>query len=349
MYYPFAGRFKDQVSIECNDEGVTLLITRTKHALSDILKNPNPQFMDPLFADELQWKEIDPRGTILAVQINCFACGGMAIRDAATLFNFVKDWAAITTKSDKSQITFPNLNGGSILPIGDLPNYPEVMFVNDNNVVCKRFVFEASKIESLKAMVSSSSSSRNPTRVQVVSALIHKSAISAMNKPSLWLRFAANLRTRTDPPMPAKTVGNMVWFFFVPGTRRDELREVVSQTQERMSEFREVCAGKFGRNDVSFISECLKTATSSGGNDEEMVMFYVASWCRFGVYEGDFGWGKPIWVTTSGCPVKNSVVLVDTRDGDGIEALVNMEENDMALFERDVQLGMFASINPSIM
>ena len=65
------------------------------------------------------------------------------------------------------------------------------------------------------------------------------------------------------------------------------------------------------------------------------------------MYEADFGWGRPMRVTTSSCPVRNSVVLMDTRDRKGIEALGNMEEKDMARFERDAELLQHASFNPT--
>lgn len=104
--------------------------------------------------------------------------------------------------------------------------------------------------------------------------------------------------------------------------------------------------------DMPFVSECLKQAASvpeAGGSDDEesqiVTMFCCASWCRFPMYEADFGWGKPVWFTTS---ESNSIVLMDTRDGGGIEALVNMEEQDMIRFERDVELLQYASLNPAV-
>lgn len=48
-------------------------------------------------------------------------------------------------------------------------------------------------------------------------------------------------------------------------------------------------------------------------------------WCRFGHYDVDFGWGKTKWVTHTGSSDANttffnSVFLIDTPPGDGIEA-----------------------------
>ncbi|KAJ0037608.1 hypothetical protein Pint_22412 [Pistacia integerrima] len=40
---------------------------------------------------------------------------------------------------------------------------------------------------------------------------------------------------------------------------------------------------------------------------------------RFGINEADFGWGKPAWATFPFVKLKNTVVLIDTEDGeDGI-------------------------------
>ena len=56
------------------------------------------------------------------------------------------------------------------------------------------------------------------------------------------------------------------------------------------------------------------------------------------MYEVDYGWGKPVWVCTTSRPFKNVVILMSTRDGDGIEAWVNMTEDSMAMLEHDHKL-----------
>ena len=46
-----------------------------------------------------------------------------------------------------------------------------------------------------------------------------------------------------------------------------------------------------------------------------------------------------------GAPI--GIGLLDTRDGDGVEAWMTLKEEDMALFQEDLELLAFASPNPS--
>lgn len=359
MYYPLAGRLRDQVSIDCNDEGVTFFVTHIKHNLSKILQNPKQEFINPLFGDQLHWKTMEANASFLVIQLNHFACGGMAISvcmshkvaDAFTLSNFIKDWASLTKNNGESPCVitaFPVLNASSAFPRGDLPIFPEYSPGKRSiTTVCKRLVFDASKIKCLKAMMISQRV-ENPTRVQVVGAFVYKCAISALKNTNnnnqlmitTCLNVPVNLRPRMVPPLPEKSVGNMSWGFNVLSNIEEEegleLHEMVRKIQQGLSSFCDTYVKRFGLHDMSFISECLKAVTTKRKND--MVVYILTSWCRFGTYEVDFGWGKPKWVTTMPCPVKNIIVLMDTRDGEGIEALVNMEEKELILFERNVEL-----------
>ncbi|KAJ1401996.1 Transferase [Sesbania bispinosa] len=252
-----------------------------KTNLSEILHNSTETELNPLFPDEVQWRVMDSSASILAIQINCFTCGGIAISVWASLF-----------------------------PEKDFPVFQEFVFVKQNTV-CRRIVFEGSKIEALKDMVSSHKV-ENPSRVEVVIALIYKCVVSALrldnNTP---LVVAANLRSRMVPPLPEKSIGNWVWSFPVLREKagETELHELVTKMREGLSEF------------------CDKNVK------------------KLPTYEVDFGWGKPIWVTTVCSPVRNSVILMDTKSGNGIEALVNMEEQDLAILECDEKLLQYASLN----
>ncbi|CAI8617011.1 unnamed protein product [Vicia faba] len=361
-YYHFAGRLKDKTTIECNDQGVSFFITKIQNNLSEIIQNPTEELVNPLFTDELQWKVMDWSGSLFVIQINCFACGGIAISilmthkvgDGTSLFKFLNDWAIINQKlerEEKLSIFLSTLSGGALIfPQREIPIFPELAIPGGNNIVYKRFVFEASKIKCLKEKVRNSVNI-SPTRVQVVSALIYKRAVSTkgLNFKIAPFTTVVDIRRRMVPPLSANYVGNLVWFASMsPDKEEMELEELVSKIKQALSEFYEVYPKKFEgkeEEDSSFISGCLEHLND--GYYENHNMYTFSSWCGFPVYDVDFGWGKPTWVTTFGCLMKNLIFMMDARDGEGIEAFVSMEKNDMDKFENDVEILQYASLNPS--
>ncbi|BFG40577.1 hypothetical protein CerSpe_268510 [Prunus speciosa] len=72
-----------------------------------------------------------------------------------------------------------------------------------------------------------------------------------------------------------------------------------------------------------------------------------SSWCRLPLYETEFGWGKPSWVSTCST-VKNTIMLMDLSDGEGIEASVTLKEEDMTIIESNEELLAYASLNPTV-
>ncbi|GAV68554.1 hypothetical protein CFOL_v3_12057 [Cephalotus follicularis] len=55
-----------------------------------------------------------------------------------------------------------------------------------------------------------------------------------------------------------------------------------------------------------------------------------------------------IGICCFGGACKNALVMVDTIDGDGVEAWLSSCEEDMALLERDQGFLEFATPNPSV-
>lgn len=119
----------------------------------------------------------------------------------------------------------PEFIAATIFPPGEIPLPPESV-IEKGDCVSKRFVFDPQKIAALKAMVCDKV--QNPTRVEIVTAFIHRCVISALKSnsgssinPSTLLIQTVNLRARMVPPLPKSSARCMVWYYAV-STAEDE-------------------------------------------------------------------------------------------------------------------------------
>ena len=109
---------------------------------------------------------------------------------------------------------------------------------------------------------------------------------------------------------------------------------------------------KKAQGDKGYIAmlESIKEMGATGAKGT-MDIYIFTSWCKMGFYEIDFGWGKPSWVTGfvgHGYPmVMNTINLIDTRCGEGIEAWVNLDAEEMEILHGNSELFAFASLDPS--
>ncbi|KAF2292838.1 hypothetical protein GH714_029255 [Hevea brasiliensis] len=268
--------------------------------------------------------------------------------DMSVACYFINEWADIARNPGEKKC--PEFKIASFYPPIDLP-VMEIYKPEKVKCISRRLVFNASKIAKLRAIVANEVP--NPTRVEVVTALVYKCAISAARASSGSLKStvmhkAANLRARVIPPFPESSSGNLCGTFPVSTEEDSEIRLVwlARKIKKEKTEYCNSCGREMSAEEFcSFILEDSTGLRSCHGIDQDVCL--CSSLRRFPVYKVDFGWGKPAWVTTASCGVKNVITLMDTREGDGIEVPVTLEEKDMAAFEHDVELLAFADINPS--
>ncbi|XP_076900825.1 acyltransferase Pun1-like [Bidens hawaiensis] len=107
------------------------------------------------------------------------------------------------------------------------------------------------------------------------------------------------------------------------------LAEVIAKLRTAIMEIKEI-------RDVEELGEILLNKFSTVADDQSRT-YTFSSLCRFPYYQVDFGWGKPVRVIAqSGVSDGNVIQLVDTPSGDGIEAMVQLKEEEMAIFEKEI-------------
>ncbi|KAH7545012.1 stemmadenine O-acetyltransferase [Ziziphus jujuba] len=359
-FYPLAGRMRSQQAlVDCNDEGVLFLEAEVPNVdLSAFLRNPENNALQLFPFNPF---ESSTETVITGVQVNVFSCGGIGIGlcishkivDGTAVDYFLKAWSATARGINdddrhQHQLQAPRLDSALLFPPKGM-NILMAGSISKEKISTKRFIFNATKLNELKAKVGI----QNPSRVESVTALIWKSAMEAVKVnsgkeklPRSISTHVVNLRERTVPPLPNHVFGNLwqVAAAFLLEEKEDVelgyLAGLIRQAQKEIdSHYVSELQGDEGLAKAYKPYKEVRSLTS----DPQLQCYMFGSWTRFGFYGTDFGWGSPTWVCTTGMPVKNGIILMSTPSGDGIEAWITLAEQDMVEFQGNPELSHFVS------
>ncbi|KAL0387764.1 UNVERIFIED_CONTAM: Stemmadenine O-acetyltransferase [Sesamum radiatum] len=118
-------------------------------------------------------------------------------------------------------------------------------------------------------------------------------------------------------------------------TSNGEFHDLVTRLRTSIKKVNEDYITKAKMGD-SYLNDKYKLISLIMNGELELCAF--SSWCRFPVYEADYGWGKPISFCTSTTSMKNTIVLVNSRSGNGIEALITMPQDNVEILESQIKL-----------
>nr|GMC83527.1 acetyl-CoA-benzylalcohol acetyltransferase-like [Ipomoea batatas] len=261
------------------------------------------------------------------------------------------------TGDDKVQLQRLSFNGGSFFPV---KNFPVEMppLGHDMEVVTRRFVLNARNVSSLrtefkeyfsKVNGGGGASVRTPSRVTLVTAVFWKALIGVsaasrhtLLRPSI-LSPAINLRGRTSFPAISNDSSGNFWTPFVAHfkpaannegtlTWQDLVGPITDAMQTMFNLVQHGSGDEISRAAIKAFKEVHETMAAGGHG--EVDAFICSSWCRFGLYEADFGWGKPACVSANSR--SEMFLLMDSSGGDeGIDVWVSMDEPKMQLLQQD--------------
>ncbi|KAI3880189.1 hypothetical protein MKX03_024781 [Papaver bracteatum] len=358
-FYPMAGRLKDNMVVDCNDQGVEFYEVKIKAKMCDFMMKPDEFPLSLLLPAEVVAVNFVKEAQVI-VQVNMFDCGGTAISlcashkiaDACTMSAFIRNWAGNTYSTrcggapTANQNLLPSFDAASLFPPSEQLVCPSevpptsVSHSSGAKSVSKRFVFDAVKINSVREklqglMHENYKCSGRPTRVDVVTALVWKAAMKSAPSDGFLptVNHVMNFRKKMEPPLPDVSFGNLcavVSTAVSPGATAASTNDEVLEDQ--LAEL--VAQWRGEKYKVKGDKGCMeKIFLSFVGGDNAL---WMASWSKFGFYDADFGWGKPVWVTTDLLvvePNQNLICMIDTKCGEGIEVSAKFLENDMAKFE----------------
>ncbi|OWM70588.1 stemmadenine O-acetyltransferase-like [Punica granatum] len=375
-FYPLAGRIQDGSSVECDDKGARFIQATVGMSLTQFLTDPDLILLNELFPSEPESPQVARAANI---QVNVFQCGGIAValsnthklHDGAALAMFLKVWAAIAQGGGCGGTTAPYdhlmLQAAELFPAKEIPQLRDLALtgygsiIRTGNNITKRFLFSRPAIEALKAR-GSGPTVKYPTRVEAVSSFLWKCVMAALERKNNGLkrpsvcRHLVNIRRRMDPPLSEFSLGGLLWRAIAhcknttDSDRTDAiLPSLVGELRRAVAKIDSDFISRL-RHEKNLISSYAEEISGVGSSKDGVDIFTCSSWCKLGFYDADFGWGRPIYVCSARFSQDvffNYINLVETRSGDGIEAWVTLDEQEMASLELDPELWAFASLNPN--
>lgn len=350
LFYPMAGRFiKDKLLVDCSDQGAEYLEAQVVDAqLAQILDTKDKVELLDHFVPFVIESDTSP---LLVIQVNKFDCGGLAIgvrishriADGFTYTTFVNGWAT-AARAGVDQVSKPYFGAASFLPARDLSwVMPRPVKGGANKTITKRFVFDPTAILKLKAktnggaMASGLGDQLEATRVEVVMALIWRALIHVSrakhghSKVSI-LSQPMKLRGKLFSSIPENCCGNLYRQCnakFMADESKMELHDLVYLLRD--AKRKAMAEGDDGGH-MRVINSFKELHQQL--NNEKVDVVSLASLCRFPLYDADFGWGKPSWVSRTSIPAE-VIILMDTKYGDGIEVWASLKGENMFQFQQD--------------
>ncbi|KAK3034802.1 hypothetical protein RJ639_033707 [Escallonia herrerae] len=360
-FYPLAGRYiKQSRLIDCNDQGVVYLVAKVNVQLHDLLgQEVEAGELNQLISCEIGAAD-EASDPLLVIQVNTFECGGLAvgvccshrIGDASTIASFIYGWATVSQTNSSDGIC-PSFDAATFFPgrgLDNLPfNIPRSMKDADFKSATKMFAFNKKAISTLRAMCHGP----RVSSLQLVNAILWKALIGVDHAKhgrsrASFLIQPVNLRGKTNPPLPQHTFGNL-WGLATAQVRAGEnmaFQDFVDLLGGSIRKYVKDCGNVLSKEEDGYkivIDPFMKSNKTM--SDSEVNFCSFTSWCKFPFYEADFGLGKPIWSSVVKMPFKNLVILMDDKEGEGIEAWVHLDAADMSLFEEDSGIIAFATFS----
>ncbi|PON64739.1 Transferase [Parasponia andersonii] len=344
LFYPLAGRFTDD------------FVDPIPVELNDLLPFPIDEFAE----------------LPLGIQLNIFGCCGIAIgvcvshriADAFSCLEFTRSWMTIA-RGEENNVVPPTFISASLFPPKYMDGFdPTLSLQKKNTFITKLFVFDTRKVGALrekyeeKTSGETNSKQRRLSRIEALSAFLWSRFVAANNldvaRNFCTIFHPVNIRPRFDPPMPENSFGNyyhtcVTFPSFVDTSTTGEDKEYCYGLARKIGEElrkidKDLVEDLQGVEKSDEYFDSLRKGAETFARGEGVALVFT-SLCRFPLYEADFGRGKPAWVSSADRCFPNIAGFLDNKKGDGIEAYISLNPEEMAKFEVDEEFVSLLSIH----
>lgn len=267
--------------------------------------------------------------------------------DGFSNIKFLFEWAKVCKMTTPVEnIDFLRFNLSDVFPTRDISGLFKSTYdpVTEKDIVTKRFVIRGTSISRLRKSCIRGGLTFQPSRVEIITALLWRAfirasaTISGYVRPSL-MDLPLNLRSKTSLPQVQNSMGNFrldVPIKFVPGETKVELLDFVILIRNAVNKVVASCTKASPDEIASTLVDVYNESFTSpewGGNDE-VDEVSCSSLCNFPFHDIDFGLEKPK-LLFFGIKDMQMFWLYDTDVHSEVGVQVDLKEKYMKLFECD--------------
>ncbi|KAJ3708158.1 hypothetical protein LUZ61_011863 [Rhynchospora tenuis] len=359
-FYPLAGRIREtgkgKLHVECNGEGAEFVEAQVADAtLESIRQGSAVELFNELLPTKKSLFDFRETGPLLAVQISVLDGGGFVlgvsishfIADGASLSMFLNWWSHTArgfTKNLSPATLPPRFDCAAVFPPKEMTNITFHKSSSEESgpnqeVAMRCFSINSKAMETLKQVGGTTTQS---TRVEAVSALIWRCIKRVQAGNRLSMSHCVNFRKRMAPILSNESFGNMWINVEIPELRTEtDSHECIEQSIRRAVRGVDKKFVRMKAQEMWDVREGKGNEQREKGTDG--VEWIFTSWCRMGWYDCDFGFEEPGWVTCGITAMKNVCLLMDAKDGQGMEVWLWMAMEEMEKIENDSEFRLFAT------
>ncbi|KAF8400503.1 hypothetical protein HHK36_013801 [Tetracentron sinense] len=367
-FYPMAGRLKkdkdDRIEVDCNGEGVLLVIAETGSIIND--------FGD--FAPTMELMQlipvVDSSGDIssyplLVLQVTHFKCGGVSlgvgmqhhVADGASGLHFINTWSDMARGLD---ITIPPLIDRTILRARDppCPAFHHIEYQpppslrttpllqttksqsgpESTSAAMLKITRDHLNILKAKAKSNESGNTAKYSTYELLAGHVWRCLCKARGLPDdqeTKLYITTNGRSRFRPALPPGYFGNVIFAATPIALSGDLQSQPLTCVAGRIHDAVVRMDDTYLRSALDYL-ELLPDLTDVVQPAFRSPNIRINSWARLPIHDADFGWGRPIFMGPTGISSGLGFVLPSPTNDGSLSLAISLQFDEMQLFKKQL-------------
>ncbi|KAJ6410457.1 hypothetical protein OIU84_007243 [Salix udensis] len=357
-YYPLAGRLtissEGKLIVNCTGEGAVFVEAETECEIAELGDITKP---DPVTLGKLVYETPGAQNILqiplVTAQVTKFKCGGFVlglctnhcIFDGIGAMEFVNSWGATARglPLDAPPFLDRSILKARIPPKIEFPHheFAEIEDVSDTSklyeeeMLYRSFCFDPEKLDRLKEKAMEDGVLAKCTTFQVLSAFVWKSrsqALKMVPDQQIKLLFAADGRSRFEPPIPEGYFGNAIVLTNSLCTAGELMENNLSFAVRLVQEAVKMVDDSYMRSAIDYF-EVTRDRPSLAAT------LLITTWSRLSFHTTDFGWGVPILSGPVALPEKEVILFLSHgKERKNINVLMGLPASAMKTFEELIQI-----------